>query len=386
MKNLISGKRNLAAAAALVAILAGGMAHAGSTNDAWITSKAKLALMTTQDVDSNAINVDTVGRKITLHGTVASTEEKQKAEEAVRSIDGVTSVRNLLQVSSTGTRKGTNGGMAKSTAKRPDDQVAKDVRAALARQNSLDDSTITVAAVNGGVVTLSGKADDMSDTLTAVQTARNVAGVRRVANEIQGPDTTAQGEGSGSAKTERHGVMGKTEDMASSAGKTVGHAAKSTGETVVHGAKSASGAAGDMYTTSMVKMRLLADRDTPALDINVDTNDGVVTLFGVVPSPAAKNEAAAEARKVAGVKNVRNELQVVAEAKQENVKASEQEVASDVKQRLRENQLDDISVDVKNCVVRLTGRVPSHQERVEAMQVARSARGVCAVQDDLRFQ
>jgi len=386
MKNLISGKRNLAAAAALVAILAGGMAHAGSTNDAWITSKAKLALMTTQDVDSNAINVDTVGRKITLHGTVASTEEKQKAEEAVRSIDGVTSVRNLLQVSSTGTRKGTNGGMAKSTAKRPDDQVAKDVRAALARQNSLDDSTITVSSVNGGVVTLSGKADDMSDTLTAVQTARNVAGVRRVANEIQGPDTTAQGEGSGSAKTEHHGVMGKTEDMASSAGKTVGHAAKSTGETVVHGAKSASGAAGDMYTTSMVKMRLLADRDTPALDINVDTNDGVVTLFGVVPSPAAKNEAAAEARKVAGVKNVRNELQVVAEAKQENVKASEQEVASDVKQRLRENQLDDISVDVKNCVVRLTGRVPSHQERVEAMQVARSARGVCAVQDDLRFQ
>jgi len=224
----------------------------------------------------------------------------------------------------------------------------------------------------------------MSDTLTAVQTARSVAGVRRVSSEIEGPDTMAQGDGS--AKTEHHGVMGKTEDMASSAGKTVGHAAKSTGETVVHGAKAATGAAGDMYTTSMVKMRLLANRDTPALDINVDTNDGIVTLFGVVPTAAAKSQAAAEAHKVAGVKNVRNELQVVAEAKQENVKASEQEVASDVKQKLRENQLDDVSVDVKNCVVRLTGKVPSREERVEAMQVARAARGVCAVEDDLRFQ
>jgi len=111
-------KRSFAAGAALVVVLAGGMAHAGTTNDAWITSKAKLALMTTEGVESNAINVDTVGRKITLHGTVATTEEKQKAEEAVRSIDGVSSVRNLLQVSSAGAHKGTNGGMAKSTAKK----------------------------------------------------------------------------------------------------------------------------------------------------------------------------------------------------------------------------------------------------------------------------
>ncbi|HXC50684.1 MAG TPA: BON domain-containing protein [Candidatus Limnocylindrales bacterium] len=386
------GRLKMAAAAALVAIMVGaGAAHAASPNDAWITSKAKLALMTTEGVSSNAINVDTVGRKVTLHGTVATNEEKQKAEEAVRSIEGVTSVRNLLQVTSQ---------KQSASVARADDQITTDVRAALARQKALDDSTITVASVNKGVVLLSGKADDMTDKLTAVRTARSVPGVRRVSSEIEGPDTIADTRDPRDetyAEPGHKSVTDSARDTAKSAGETVsdtaksaGHAvknaAKSTGEVVSDTTKSATGVASDMYTTSMVKMRLLADRETPALDINVDTDDGVVTLFGIVPSANAKAQAAAEAKKVAGVKNVRNELQVVAEAKQENVKASDQEVASDVKQKLRENDLDNVSVDVKNCIVRLTGKVPSRQERIEAMQVARAARGVCAVENDLRFQ
>jgi osmotically-inducible protein OsmY len=40
----------------------------------------------------------------------------------------------------------------------------------------------------------------------------------------------------------------------------------------------------DMWITSAVKMRLMADERTPALDVNVDTTDGAVTLFGMVPS------------------------------------------------------------------------------------------------------
>jgi osmotically-inducible protein OsmY len=139
-----------------------------------------------------------------------------------------------------------------------------------------------------------------------------------------------------------------------------------------------------MYTTSMVKMRLLADEETPALDINVDTDDGNVTLFGVVPSAQAKARAESEARKVASVTNVRNELQVVADAKQETVKTSDAELQANVKKRLAENEaLKDVSIDVNNCVVRLTGRVPSGEERLEAMQTARATRGVCAVRDEL---
>src|SRR5437868_7543915 len=66
--------------------------------DAWITSKAKVALLTTEGVSVTAVNVDTVDGRVTLHGKVASDAEKKKAGEVVAKIDGVSQVRNLLQV------------------------------------------------------------------------------------------------------------------------------------------------------------------------------------------------------------------------------------------------------------------------------------------------
>ena len=86
-----------------------------------------------------------------------------------------------------------------------------------------------------------------------------------------------------------------------------------------------------MWITSATKMRLLADGNTPALDINVDTRAGVVTLFGMVPSAQAKASAEADARKVSGVKQVHNELQVVPRAKQETVKVRDDTLQSEVK-------------------------------------------------------
>ena len=66
--------------------------------DAWLTTKAKIALLTTKDVSSNAINVDTMDGRVTLQGKVASAGEKAKAESTVREISGVKEVHNLLQV------------------------------------------------------------------------------------------------------------------------------------------------------------------------------------------------------------------------------------------------------------------------------------------------
>src|SRR6187397_118865 len=82
---------------ACVALMAVGTAYA-TTSDAWITTKAKMALLTTEGVSATAVNVDTVNGLVTLHGKVSSEAEKQKAEQVARGIDGVTNVRNLLQV------------------------------------------------------------------------------------------------------------------------------------------------------------------------------------------------------------------------------------------------------------------------------------------------
>ncbi|HEX7410161.1 MAG TPA: BON domain-containing protein [Candidatus Binatia bacterium] len=340
------GKRSSMLAALLSCVLVAPALAAQP--DAWITTKSKLALLTTEGVSATAVSVDTVNQQVTLHGKVRSAEEKAKAETVVKTIDGVQGVRNLLEVVAPRHEK---------AVQRSDDDIKKQMNTALQGQPSLKDSAITVQSVNNGVVLLAGTAKTLTDHLSAVEVASGVPGVRHVSSEIQSPDTLADKE----IWRERT-------------------AQKSNAE---YGAADASR---DVWITSMAKMRLLADSQTPALDINVDTRDGVVTLFGIVPAKEAKRAAEADVRKVSGVKRVKNELQVVASAKQPGVKAQDDEIEGEVKKALQNHEdLNGVNVAVKNCVARLTGTVPTGMQRLEAAVVARSTVGVCSVQDDLRI-
>jgi hypothetical protein len=92
-------RRGVLAATALTLLVAVGAYAAMS--DPWITTKAKIALFTAEGIHGSEINVDTVNGQVTLHGKVESAAEKTKAETVVRDIEGVTNVRNLLQVVST---------------------------------------------------------------------------------------------------------------------------------------------------------------------------------------------------------------------------------------------------------------------------------------------
>ena len=66
----------------------------------------------------------------------------------------------------------------------------------------------------------------------------------------------------------------------------------------------------DAAITTALKIKFVADADLKALDINVDTVGGVVTLTGMAPSATAKNRATEIARTVDGVSNVNNNLTV----------------------------------------------------------------------------
>ena len=67
----------------------------------------------------------------------------------------------------------------------------------------------------------------------------------------------------------------------------------------------------DASITASVKTNLAADRGMQTLTaVDVDTNNGVVSLNGVVDSVAAKQQAAEIARKTSGVTQVVNNLQV----------------------------------------------------------------------------
>lgn len=332
--------------------LAGTVPAGAATSDAWITAKTKMALLTTDGVHATQVNVDTVDGRVTLHGTVPTATEKTKAGDVARKIDGVKEVRNVLQVVPS---------KAQASARTSDDAVKAHVAAALDADKALQGSSISVQSVNDGVALLGGEAKTMSAHLRAVEDAARVPGVRRVASEVKSPDALAD------AEIRREETRSPAKDAS---------------------ARNLGGAASDMWITSATKLRLLADGETPALDINVDTRDGVVTLFGMVPSPTAKRAAEADARKVDGVKQVVNQLQIVPKSKEKTVKASDAEVQRSVQQAIDTHptlEQADVNVEVKNGVVRLTGSVPTEQDRVQAAVAARSAPGVrSVVPDDLQ--
>ncbi len=318
-----------------------------ATPDAWITTKTKLALLTTEGVSGTAIHVDSILGKVTLHGKVRSAEEKANAQAIAQKIEGVQEVRNLLQVVPPERGK---------AVQLSDDALKQRIEKALQADSSLNDSSISVKSVNKSVVLLAGTAKTLSAHLRAVETAARVPGVERVASEIKSPDTLADAE----IWREPTSKPSKTE-------------------------QSVRDSASDMWITSATKMRLLTDSRTPALQINVETQRGVVTLFGIVPSQEAKAAAAADARKVSGVKDVVNDLQVVVSDKQTAVKIRDEDIKSEVKKAFEKADFKGISVEVKNGVVRLTGTVPSGTRRLEAAVLARSIQGVRAVKDDLKI-
>jgi len=66
----------------------------------------------------------------------------------------------------------------------------------------------------------------------------------------------------------------------------------------------------DTKITTAVKTKLAADRLKNLVQVGVETNDGVVRLYGKVPTVEDKIAAEQVARRAAGVRDVTNELRV----------------------------------------------------------------------------
>lgn len=66
----------------------------------------------------------------------------------------------------------------------------------------------------------------------------------------------------------------------------------------------------DAALTAQVKMALAVKRGVAATEINVDTDEGVVTLHGQVGTEAERQLAVMVARNVDGVKDVVNDIKV----------------------------------------------------------------------------
>ena len=151
----------------------------------------------------------------------------------------------------------------------------------------------------------------------------------------------------------------------------------------------------DATLTAMVKSKLLWNSNTEGLDINVDTQGGVVTLKGSARTAEAKELAGHLAQNTEGVERVNNHLSV---SEADSTAAQAQQAADETKRAisdawitskvkssyLYDRQLDglDISVETKAGMVELSGSVLSAAEKELAIETARNIRGVRGVNAD----
>jgi osmotically-inducible protein OsmY len=122
-----------------------------------------------------------------------------------------------------------------------------------------------------------------------------------------------------------------------------------------------------------VETELMVDEAVPSHLVNVETNDGIVTLSGSVDNILARDRAEHVAETVKGVRAVINQVTV------EPVMRTDQEIFQDVTNALMYDPASDgfeIDVNVDRAEVMLEGSVDSWQEKQLAAQVAKSVKGV----------
>jgi osmotically-inducible protein OsmY len=149
----------------------------------------------------------------------------------------------------------------------------------------------------------------------------------------------------------------------------------------------------DATTTATVKSKLLWNRHTQGLDIDVDTHNSVVTLTGVANSDAARELAERLASHTRGVREVRNNIVITdepgtaARAQQAAGQAADEAadavsdawITSKVKSSLLfSRNLDGVAISVMSRAgnVTLGGSVDSEQSRELAIEIAQGIRGV----------
>lgn len=103
MAGLIGKFRPMLAAVFIAASMVGCAADTGERAGAYVDDKVlegrvKTALLNDPDVSGLAVNVETYRGTVQLSGFVNTQEEKQRAAEVVRSVEGVQEVRNNITV------------------------------------------------------------------------------------------------------------------------------------------------------------------------------------------------------------------------------------------------------------------------------------------------
>lgn len=180
--------------------------------------------------------------------------------------------------------------------------ITTSVKAQMAADDTVKASEINVDTHNH-VVTLNGTVGSQAEKERAMQIARDTKGVTNVVDDVVVGPVAAATSGAYEQKAEdaAHDAKVKTEEYGRDAKETSERAVRKTGEVIT-----------DSAITSEVKTKFLAEPGVSGLNINVTTDNGVVTLSGTVKSKAEAEKAMSIARDSKGVKRVVNHMKMTA--------------------------------------------------------------------------
>jgi hyperosmotically inducible protein len=258
-------------------------------------------------------------------------------------------VNNLLEVAPT---------LAQAASARSDAEVKAGIEKQLNYQHGLATGHVGVKSVDKGVVLLTGKTDTYDEYLRVLTATYRVAGVKSIVSQVKTPGDFSQDE-QASAMTDTQTKVDSTAAQVKSV-------------------------TSDLRISTEVKMRLLISPQVPAIDISVDTDDGIVTLFGKVPAAEVKDAISAEAAKVAGVREVDNQLEVAPGSLKPVAEVDDAEIARAIALAFKAHpELVRVTPSVNGGAIRLTGSVPTQWDELNALRIARRAAGARSVEHQL---
>jgi hyperosmotically inducible periplasmic protein len=183
--------------------------------------------------------------------------------------------------------------------------------------------------------------------------------------------------------------------LVGSRGVDVGETGKSVALDLEKAAKTVRDTSEDAILTTKVKAAIALSKSASTFDIDVDSDEGVVTLEGALPSSEDKAAVLSIARSTDGVLSVVDRIQVDRDAarllgdEEAARRLADLQIETAVYERLLASEGIDarrVRVTVEGGVVRLSGSVPDSSQKELVQQLVTSVAGVGSVRNDLEIQ
>jgi len=370
-------------------------------SDTGITAVVERGIKHEKGLVADDVDVSTSQGIVTLSGSVGNVFAKDRTVRIAESFRGVRGVIDQIGV---------------TPVSRPDEEIHKDILAAL-RQDPATESYQVTVSVQDAVATLAGSVGSNGEKELAARIAEGIKGVKQVRNDVainylaKATDTQIANDIKARLQWDIW-INGELINPAVKEGKvtlsgTIGSTiskSRALEDAWVYGVTSVDGnglkveprASKGAHqehefasrSDSEIKKAILAalhlDPRVSAFSLAVTVEDGGVILGGNVGNLKAKTAAEQDAKNIVGVWRVDDLL---------NVRAKEQYTDAEMEKQLKaalawDSALDDseINVTVSNHIATLSGSVDSGLQKAEAQDVASRAKGVLSIRNHLKAE